>query len=135
MEKFHVRENIYDEFMRIDMSISASGLRYKRIVQYSLTMLFIFPIGVPLALFLLLFSRRHAIQSRRTRLGGSDLATLSYFFRIYSKKFWWMAPTDLGALWDVWVVGWRWIAGVASGNATSDNVTLTIEIPNPSNSA
>ena len=53
------------------------------------------PIGIPLGGGMLLFLRRNEIQNRTTRLGGSELEALSFFFKAYSPKFYWWAIIDM----------------------------------------
>ena len=53
------------------------------------------PIGVPLAAFCLLYSRRHEIEERDTRLGGDDLKAIAFVFRFYSQTKWSFAILDI----------------------------------------
>mmetsp|Transcript_102534 Transcript_102534/g.293563 ORF Transcript_102534/g.293563 Transcript_102534/m.293563 type:complete len:1151 (+) Transcript_102534:1637-5089(+) len=62
---------------------------------YAGLMIAIFPLGFPLIMTYLLASKREAIESRKTREGGSELASISFFFRNFAPKFWWMATVDL----------------------------------------
>ena len=55
----------------------------------------IFPIGVPLAAFCLLYKRRHEIEERDTRLGGDDLKAIALVFRFYSQTKWSFAILDI----------------------------------------
>ena len=57
-------------------------------------MCIIYPIGIPLAMYFLLWSRRRDIEKRTTRDGDESLASLSLLFGMYAKKRWWMAVAD-----------------------------------------
>ena len=45
-------------------------------------MVVIFPLGVPLGLYGLMYARREAIEGRESRRGGPDLENLSFLFRL-----------------------------------------------------
>ena len=45
-------------------------------------MVAIFPMGVPLVLYGLMWSRRKAIEERESRRGGPELENLSFLFRL-----------------------------------------------------
>ena len=75
-----------EAFLAIDLSIQASGERYKLIMFYVGAMIVVYPVGVTSILFLLLWSRRHEIEERETRRGGPELSSLSFLFRLYSRR-------------------------------------------------
>ena len=77
------------------MSIKCDTLHWKRLLEYATIMLFCIPIGVPLATAVLLWSRRREIESRETRDGGEELASLSMLFAQFAPNSWWAAPVDM----------------------------------------
>mmetsp|Transcript_69222 Transcript_69222/g.193662 ORF Transcript_69222/g.193662 Transcript_69222/m.193662 type:complete len:830 (+) Transcript_69222:756-3245(+) len=82
-------------FMHADMTLSCDGRKYAFIKSYASLMMVIFPIGVPLAAFCLLYKRRHEIEERDTRLGGDDLKAIAFVFRFYSQTKWSFAILDI----------------------------------------
>ena len=93
--EFDNGDGTFDTFMAADMSIEASGARYRALRTYAMLMTIVWVFGPPLALFTLLWSKRVAIESRDTQLGGPELESLSFFFNIYKPCFWWLSVTDL----------------------------------------
>ena len=81
MTEFDNGDGTFDGYMTADMSIEAEGARYQGLIMYALIMVVVWIVGFPMALFALLYSKRRAIESRKTRKGGRDLATLSFLFR------------------------------------------------------
>jgi len=75
-----------EAFLAIDLSIQASGERYKLIMFYVGAMIVVYPVGVTSILFLLLWSRRHEIEERETRQGGPELSSLAFLFRLYARR-------------------------------------------------
>ena len=82
-------------YMTADMSIPIDSGRYESIRVYAITMFILYPIGMPLGLFVLLWFHRREIQARTSRKGGKSLAVLSFFFKIFSPKLWYLAVVDL----------------------------------------
>ena len=75
-----------EAFLAVDLSIKASGERYKLIMLYVWAMVAVYPVGVTSILFVLLWTRRHEIEGRTTRRGGPELSSLSFIFRLYSRR-------------------------------------------------
>ena len=75
-----------EAFLAIDLSIRASGERYKLIMVYVGAMIVVYPVGVTSILFLLLWSRRHEIEGRASRRGGPELSSLAFLFRLYARR-------------------------------------------------
>ena len=73
------------------MTLSCGGPRYRAMRSFAVVMGFAFPIGVPLGAYTLLWSRRHEIEERDTRLGDEELDAFSFYFRTYAPRKWWMA--------------------------------------------
>ena len=67
--------------MVVDLLISCEGARYESIKTFSIIMYVIFPIGLPIALGVLLFRRRRDIEARSSRLGGAALRGCPAFRR------------------------------------------------------
>ena len=78
----------FDAYMLVDMTRRCDDNQYWAIHRFALLMGVAFPIGVPLALYLLLWTRRSGIEERETRLGGPELNVLSFFFRTLAPKRW-----------------------------------------------
>jgi len=53
-------------FLRADMTISCTSPRYYLGRDFAMFMLFVYPIGIPLVYFILLFTNRHAIRTHDT---------------------------------------------------------------------
>ena len=77
------------------MVISCDDARYDFITLYSMIMVAVYPIGMPLVLLVLLWSRSGDIAARKTRAGGKSLNGLSFFFSPFNVGFWWMAVLDM----------------------------------------
>ena len=69
--------------------------RYRLIRMYAAVNVLIWPIGVPLALLMMLHSQRRRIEGRRTRRGPPNLKALAPFFRLYDKRAWWLSIVEL----------------------------------------
>ena len=65
--------------MTIDHRITCEGQVGKSVRTLAATMVAIFPVGVPLALFILLFMNRDAIMHRETRSGDESLESIGEF--------------------------------------------------------
>lgn len=76
------------------MTIECGTKRHEGIVQYAALMCVVFPLGVPLAMGVLLWLRRHDIEARETREGDPSLDSLKVLFAQFSPTKWWMAPVD-----------------------------------------
>ena len=83
------------KYMLEDMTLRCDDGRYRTTRDFALVMGVAFPIGVPLGAYTLLWSRRHEIEQRDTRLGGEELDAFSFFYRLYAPHKWWMASVDL----------------------------------------
>ena len=69
-------------FMTVDMTIPCDeGRRYRSIITYATAMMLAFPLGVPLTIGVLLWRRRHDIETRASPEGDETLASLSFLFR------------------------------------------------------
>ena len=81
--EFQDGEGGTQKFMLEDMTLSCddSSPRYQTTYGFAVTMGLVFPIGVPLAAYILLWTRREEIETRATRLGGPELNVLSFLFR------------------------------------------------------
>ena len=53
------------------------------------------PVGTPIFIFLLLWSRAKDIRERTSREGGESLASISFLFQSYARKHWWMGVVDM----------------------------------------
>ena len=88
-------DGTFDRFMKADVSIRAEGARYEALVLYAQIMVVVWVFGFPMALFALLWSHRHAIESRTSRRGGAALKTLSFLFRCETRAFALFLPLSL----------------------------------------
>mmetsp|Transcript_106080 Transcript_106080/g.306893 ORF Transcript_106080/g.306893 Transcript_106080/m.306893 type:complete len:646 (-) Transcript_106080:221-2158(-) len=86
--EFENGEGGVDKFMLVDMTLRCDDDRYTGTHIFAVSMGFVFPIGVPLAAYILLWTRRREIEARTTRLGGPELNVLSFFFRTYAPNRW-----------------------------------------------
>ena len=84
-----------DEYMLEDMTLRCDDARYQATRTFAVVMWIAFPIGIPLASYTLLWSRRREIEERETRLGGDELNVLAFYFRTYAPTKWWMFVVDL----------------------------------------
>ena len=67
--EFDRGDGTFDRFMSADMSISTTDPRYSGLILYACIMVCVWVFGFPMALSTLLFSYRHAIESRISRRG------------------------------------------------------------------
>ena len=81
VSEFDNGDGTFDRFMSADMSIEASGPRYEFLILYARLMVVVWIIGVPFALYTLLWTHRGAIEERHSRKGPKSLATLRHLFR------------------------------------------------------
>ena len=93
--KYDNGDGTFDRFMTVDVTIPAEGARYEGIVLYAQIMVVVWVFGFPMALFALLWSHRHAIESRTSRRGGAALKTLSFLFRCETRAFALFLPLSL----------------------------------------
>ena len=84
-----------EEYMQVDNSIACGTKKHASIVTYATIMIAVFPVGTPCVMFLLLWSRANDIRTRMTRDGDDTLASLSFLFRMYDRKHWWMGVLDM----------------------------------------
>ena len=91
--EFQDGEGGTEKFMIDDMTLSCNddSPRYRTTYGFAVAMGLVFPVGVPLAALLLLWSRRREIEERTTRMGGEELNVLAFFFRTYSPETWYWA--------------------------------------------
>ena len=88
-------------YQQVDLSITCSSngetmTRPRRfLVFYSSLMIVVFPLGMPVLLFLMLWLKRRAIEGRESRRGDEQLANLAFLFRVYGRDHWAFAPLDL----------------------------------------
>ena len=75
-----------DSYLVVDLSIPATGRRYEFIMRYVWCMVAVYPVGVPLSLYLLLWRHRKAIETRESRKGGDEVKSLAFLFRLYSRR-------------------------------------------------
>ena len=86
-----------EKYMLTDMTLSCDDddAQYNAARGYAMVMWLIFPVGVPLAGYLLLWLRRRDIEKRSSRLGGKELSVLAFYFRSYMPERWQMAFVDM----------------------------------------
>jgi len=79
-----------EKFLIDDMTLSCDddNPRYRTMYGFAVTMGLAFPVGVPLAALVLLWSRRREIEERQTRMGGEELKVIAFFFRTYGPETW-----------------------------------------------
>ena len=58
-------------------------------------MIVVYPIGFPLTLLALMWSRREDIRTRQSRHGDASLDYLAWFIRLYAPDMYWVAVLDL----------------------------------------
>jgi hypothetical protein len=82
-------DNIY---MQADYSVSCTSDRYYWGRNYAIGMIFIYPIGVPLFYFLLLWTNRDDIKSRKSPGFSQDqrdgILPLRFLYDSYNPKYW-----------------------------------------------
>ena len=78
-----------------DLTSPCSGDRYNAICAYAYVMILVFPIGCPLMMICLLWSRSHDIVTRTTRGGDETLESLSFLFQVYDRKHYYMGVVDM----------------------------------------
>lgn len=65
-----------DYYLTADMSISCTSSYYYDWVGYAIFMVFVYPVGIPLIYFLMLYANRHIIQNRYEVVKQEDQKTL-----------------------------------------------------------
>ena len=93
--EFERGDGTQDRFMSADMTISCDGERYESIIAYAAAMCFVFPLGVPLMMGVLLYTRRRDIASRTTIGGDESLESLRLLFQMYAPTVWPFAIGDM----------------------------------------
>ena len=93
--EFERGDGTTDSFMSVDMVIECQGTRYESIIAYATAMFFVFPLGVPLLVGVLLWTRRRDIASRETIGGDESLASLRLLFQAYLPAAWPFAIGDM----------------------------------------
>ena len=61
----------------------------------------IFPVGVPIILFALLYGNREAIMERETRSGADELDSIAFLFRLYHQSYWYLPVVGASGSWRV----------------------------------
>ena len=79
-------------FLSKDLSIDCDSARYRSYLTYVLSMLFVYPIGIPLYYFVLLFMRRETLRDNAAmdRELAHDFPTvghLVFLFQAYKPKY------------------------------------------------
>jgi hypothetical protein len=86
-----------DEYLRADYSISCSSDRYYVGCAYAIAMIFVYPIGVPVFYFWLLYSHQQDITSRfgidatdseALRVSKEKLGPIRFLFEAYKPEYW-----------------------------------------------
>lgn len=81
-----------DIYMRADYSISCVSSRYYFGRIYAVCMILVYPVGVPFLYFILLYSRRHFIQTRDSKalseLCLAKMKPLSFLYSSYEPRYW-----------------------------------------------
>ena len=81
--------------MTVDYSIACESAHGKSARGLAGTIVAIFPAGVPLSLFVLLFKFRREIRQRQTRSGDAALSPVAFLFRLYKPRYWYLPIIDL----------------------------------------
>ena len=76
-------------YLTADMSVDCSSKIYTSITIYAGAMLALLPFGVPLAMHLVLWMNKRAIEGRVTRTGDEGLEHLAMWFAPYKRNKWW----------------------------------------------
>jgi hypothetical protein len=80
------------KYLSADYSISCTSERYLWGYSYAIAMVFVYPVGVPLFYFYLMYRKRHILLHRdEAEISEEDLSSiepLAFLFDDYSPEFW-----------------------------------------------
>ena len=81
--------------LSVDLSIECGSTYHQEIETFALFMFFIYPIGTPLALLVLMFRYKEEIRNRTTRRGGPELEAVSFLIQDYHPHYWYFPIVDM----------------------------------------
>jgi hypothetical protein len=88
-------ESGQDRYMTVDYSVSCSSSKYRFGVGWAIVSIFVYPVGIPLYYFYVLYSARHDIKSRETisseeakRTRDAHLQSMKLLFEFYQPHLW-----------------------------------------------
>jgi hypothetical protein len=80
------------KYLSVDYSLSCTSERYLWGYSYAIAMVFVYPVGVPLFYFYLMYRKRHILLHRdEAEISEEDLSSiepLAFLFDDYSPEFW-----------------------------------------------
>lgn len=91
-----------DQYMTVDYSVSCSSSKYQFGYVWAIVSVFVYPVGIPLYYFYVLYTTRHEIKSRNEitktvfeREERKDrLNPLRFLFEYYEPRFWYWEVVD-----------------------------------------
>jgi hypothetical protein len=95
MKCFSCRMFAEEGYLVADLALLCDGEQYRTAYGYAIAMAIMFPLGMPIAAFFVLRSRQNEIVARDTRLGGPELAAISFLFQHYTPENYMVAILDL----------------------------------------
>ena len=80
-------------YLTADMSVDCDSAVYTSITIYAGATFALLPFGVPLAMHLVLWTNKRAIEERVKRTGDEELEHLAVWFAPYKRDKWWYVWT------------------------------------------
>ena len=75
--------------MTADASVDCTSDKYRHFIYpLAWAMVFVWPVGVPLATYALLWAHRERIETRKTRSGDSSLGAIAFMYRVFLPTHW-----------------------------------------------
>ena len=86
-----------ESYLRADYSLSCLSDRYQALRAYAITLVLLFPLGIPVIYFFILWTRREKIQQRAdVRAQDEGLMMVAFLFESYSPSCWWFEIFETG---------------------------------------
>ena len=76
-------------YLTADMRVECYSEEHDSITSYAWLMLVLLPVGVPIAMHMILRMNKVAIEARQTRIGDEELEHLAVWFAPYKRDKWW----------------------------------------------
>ena len=80
-------------YMASDQSISCDDPTHKKYQGFAYVMIAVYPVGIPLLYFLLLYRNRKALQ-QEDRVSNASLTKISFLWDMYEPEMWWFEVFD-----------------------------------------
>lgn len=95
-DKLKDQDDLPNYYLRADLSIDCDSSRYRQGVAITSIMIFVYPIGIPLIYFYILYKRREKIM-KRNEVGAKEVSgPYDFLFKFYKPKYWYFELIETG---------------------------------------